>query len=93
MIPVLALALALQAREEVVPVPKTAVKVAVVHVPVEGTVLRPYALGKHEILKLRDEWIARTGRSRREFHDALLALGAPPLPVARAILLGERERD
>jgi hypothetical protein len=48
MIAVLALALALQAREEVVAVPKTDVKVAVVHVPVEGTALRSYALGKHE---------------------------------------------
>jgi hypothetical protein len=44
----LALALALQAREEVVAVPKTDVRIAVVHVPVGGTALRPYALGKYE---------------------------------------------
>jgi hypothetical protein len=41
-------ALALQAREEVVAVPKTDVRIAVVHVPVGGTALRPYALGKYE---------------------------------------------
>jgi hypothetical protein len=32
-----------------VAVPKTDVQVAVVHVPVEGTALRPYALGKAEV--------------------------------------------
>ncbi len=48
-----------------------------------------YTLGKMEILRLRDEYLARTGRSLREFHNELLAHGAPPLPVARRILLGE----
>jgi hypothetical protein len=52
-----------------------------------------YTLGKAEIRALRDDWIALTGGSRRDFHDALLALGAPPLPIARSILLGERRRD
>jgi hypothetical protein len=45
---VLALALALQAREELVAVPKTDLEIPFVHVPVEGTPLRPYALEKHE---------------------------------------------
>lgn len=40
-----------------------------------------YTWGKLEIRKLRDETQARWGRrySHRRFHDALLALGAPPL--------------
>jgi uncharacterized protein (DUF885 family) len=49
-----------------------------------------YTLGKMEILKLRDEYRARTGRSLREFHNELLRHGYPPLPVVRKILLGER---
>jgi uncharacterized protein (DUF885 family) len=49
-----------------------------------------YTLGKHEILKLRDEYVARTGRSIKEFHDDLLATGYPPIPIARKILFGER---
>ncbi|MDP8991696.1 MAG: DUF885 domain-containing protein [Actinomycetota bacterium] len=40
-----------------------------------------YTWGKLEILELRDEAMARWGRrySHRRFHEALLALGAPPL--------------
>jgi hypothetical protein len=40
-----------------------------------------YTWGKLEILGLRDEAVALWGRrySHRRFHDALLALGAPPL--------------
>jgi uncharacterized protein (DUF885 family) len=52
-----------------------------------------YTLGKSEILQLRDDWMAATGGSRRAFHDVLLSLGAPPLPLARSILLGGRRRD
>ena len=49
-----------------------------------------YTLGKHEILKLRDDYRARTGASLREFHDALLRTGYPPIPIARKILFRER---
>jgi uncharacterized protein (DUF885 family) len=49
-----------------------------------------YTLGKHEILKLRDEYKARTGGSLKAFHDELLRTGYPPLPIARRILFKER---
>jgi len=49
-----------------------------------------YTLGKHEILKLRDEYRGRTGASLRAFHDELLATGYPPVPIARKILFRER---
>jgi uncharacterized protein (DUF885 family) len=49
-----------------------------------------YTLGKHEILKLRDEYRSRTGASLREFHDELLRTGYPPIPIARKILFRER---
>lgn len=45
----LTLVLALQPREEAVEVPKAGFSVKIVHVPVDGTPLRPYALGKHEV--------------------------------------------
>ena len=48
-----------------------------------------YTLGKLMIRKLRDDWMKRNrGKGRKEFHDALLALGAPPLGLARSHLLG-----
>lgn len=48
-----------------------------------------YTLGKLMIKKLRADWMARhPGASLREFHDAFLALGAPPLGLAREALLG-----
>ncbi len=50
-----------------------------------------YTLGKLMIRKLRDDLRARDGArfSLRSFHDNLLALGAPPVPLARRRLLGE----
>ncbi len=48
-----------------------------------------YTLGKLMIKKLRTDWMARhPGASLREFHDAFLALGAPPMGLARDGLLG-----
>jgi len=48
-----------------------------------------YTLGKLMIKKLRADWFDRhPGAALREFHDALLALGAPPLGLAREHLLG-----
>jgi uncharacterized protein (DUF885 family) len=47
-----------------------------------------YTLGKLMIRKLRADWQAENpGRSRRQFHDALLSSGGPPIPLLRARLL------
>ncbi len=49
-----------------------------------------YTLGKLMIKKLRADWMRRhPDASLREFHDAFLALGAPPLGLAREALLGK----
>jgi uncharacterized protein (DUF885 family) len=47
-----------------------------------------YTLGKLEILRLRDDYLAATGRSLREFHNEFIRHGYPPIPVVRQILLG-----
>ncbi|TLZ44864.1 MAG: DUF885 domain-containing protein [Methanobacteriota archaeon] len=48
-----------------------------------------YTLGKLMIKKLRSDWMARNrGASLKQFHDAFLGLGAPPLGLAREHLLG-----
>jgi len=50
-----------------------------------------YTLGKLMIKKLRADWFAKhEGATLREFHDSLLAIGAPPLGLARQHLLGPR---
>ena len=51
-----------------------------------------YTLGKLLILKLREDYKAEQGDkfNLQEFHDRLLAYGAPPLPLLRTMLL---ERD
>jgi uncharacterized protein (DUF885 family) len=48
-----------------------------------------YTLGKFMMRRLRDDYRSERGAafSLREFHDRLLALGAPPLPLARRALL------
>jgi hypothetical protein len=49
-----------------------------------------YTLGKLMIKKLRADWLAQNeDASLREFHDAFLGLGAPPLGLAREHLLGK----
>jgi hypothetical protein len=47
-----------------------------------------YTLGKLLIRDLRDDWMAaRNGAgSLREFHDALLRFGGPPIPLVRSYL-------
>jgi uncharacterized protein (DUF885 family) len=48
-----------------------------------------YTLGKLMIRKLRDDWQkAHPKEGLKDFHDTLLALGAPPLGLAREHLLG-----
>jgi uncharacterized protein (DUF885 family) len=58
-----------------------------------------YTLGKLMIRKLRDDWLAKgpavSGASAdpksrwREFHDAFLAFGGPPVPLVRRAMLGD----
>jgi uncharacterized protein (DUF885 family) len=52
-----------------------------------------YTLGKLMILKLREDLKARQGAgfNLRNFHDDLLAYGAPPVPLVRAAMLGDRD--
>ncbi len=48
-----------------------------------------YTMGKLMIKKLRSDYLRQNpGAGLREFHDVLLGLGAPPLGLARAHLLG-----
>jgi uncharacterized protein (DUF885 family) len=48
-----------------------------------------YTLGKYMVRRLRDDYRAERGAAftLREFHDRLIGLGAPPLPLARRVLL------
>lgn len=50
-----------------------------------------YTLGKLEILKLREDYKQAKGDrfSLKEFHDAFLAQGFPPIRLARRALLGK----
>lgn len=49
-----------------------------------------YTLGKLMIMKLRDDWCASRGGKQawREFHDAFLSYGGPPIPFVRKAMLG-----
>jgi len=49
-----------------------------------------YTLGKLMIRKLRDDWTAsRGGRAAwKEFHDAFLSYGGPPIPLVRRAMVG-----
>jgi hypothetical protein len=48
-----------------------------------------YTLGKFMVRRLRDDYRAERGPAfaLRDFHDRLLGLGAPPVPLARRALL------
>jgi len=50
-----------------------------------------YTMGKLMILKLRDDYKAKTGTqySLQGFHDAFIKLGPLPLPLMRKAMLGE----
>jgi uncharacterized protein (DUF885 family) len=50
-----------------------------------------YTLGKLMILKLREDYRAKTGAqySLQRFHDSLMKLGPLPLPLVRKTMLGE----
>jgi uncharacterized protein (DUF885 family) len=46
-----------------------------------------YTLGKLQIQALRDEYLARTGRDLRSFHDAFVAQGGLPVAFIRKLIL------
>ncbi len=50
-----------------------------------------YTMGKLMILKLRDDYKARTGEkyTLQNFHDSFIGLGPLPLPLIRKAMLGE----
>jgi uncharacterized protein (DUF885 family) len=50
-----------------------------------------YTMGKLLIRQLREDWTAaRGGRPAwREFHDAFLSFGGPPIPLVRQQMMGE----
>jgi uncharacterized protein (DUF885 family) len=51
-----------------------------------------YSLGKLMILKLRDDWLAvHPGRSLKDFHEAFLTFGNPPIRPLRKVLLGDTD--
>jgi uncharacterized protein (DUF885 family) len=50
-----------------------------------------YTMGKLMILKLWKDWSERQGGepSWKQFHDAFLSYGGPPIPLVRRAMLGE----
>lgn len=54
-----------------------------------------YTLGKLLILKLREDYKKEKGEafSLREFHDQLLAYGAPPVPLVKTMLLNNNNSE
>jgi uncharacterized protein (DUF885 family) len=52
-----------------------------------------YTMGKLMIKKLREDWTAtRGGRAAwKQFHDAFLEFGGPPIPLVRRAMLGEAD--
>jgi uncharacterized protein (DUF885 family) len=50
-----------------------------------------YTMGKLMILKLRTDWTStRGGRGAwKDFHDAFLSYGGPPIPMVRKAMLGK----
>jgi len=53
-----------------------------------------YTMGKLMIRRLRADWCARRGGAEdkacwRQFHDAFLSYGGPPIPLVRGAMLGE----
>ena len=49
-----------------------------------------YTMGKLMIRKLRDDWSAnRSEKTLKQFHDAFLSYGGPPIPLVRRAMLGK----
>jgi uncharacterized protein (DUF885 family) len=53
-----------------------------------------YTMGKLMIRKLREDWTAsRGGRNAwKQFHDAFLAYGGPPIPAVRKAMMGNDDK-
>jgi len=53
-----------------------------------------YTMGKLMIMKLRDDWCApRGGKSAwKQFHDAFLSYGGPPIPLVRKAMMGANDK-
>ena len=53
-----------------------------------------YTMGKLMIKKLRDDWTAsRGGRAAwKQFHDAFLSYGGPPIPLVRKAMMGKDDK-
>jgi hypothetical protein len=53
-----------------------------------------YTMGKLMIKKLRDDWTAsRGGRTAwKQFHDAFLSYGGPPIPMVRKAMMGKDDK-
>lgn len=53
-----------------------------------------YTMGKLIIKKLREDWTAsRGGRSAwKQFHDAFLSYGGPPIPMVRKAMMGKDDK-
>lgn len=49
-----------------------------------------YTLGQLMIMRLRDDWTRERGgrKAWKAFHDVFLSYGGPPIPLARAQMLG-----
>ncbi|MDP6532388.1 MAG: DUF885 domain-containing protein [Candidatus Marinimicrobia bacterium] len=52
-----------------------------------------YNIGKLMIQKLRTDWCADKGGEKawKEFHDAYLSYGGPPIPLVRKHMLGDKD--
>ena len=53
-----------------------------------------YTMGKLMIRKLREDWCAsRGGRTAwKQFHDAFLSYGGPPIPLVRKAMMGPDDK-
>lgn len=51
-----------------------------------------YTMGKLMILKLRKDWMKENpGKTLKDFHDKFLSYGAPPIPLIRKAMLGNKD--
>ncbi|MEP7077174.1 MAG: DUF885 domain-containing protein, partial [Acidobacteriota bacterium] len=53
-----------------------------------------YTMGKLMIMKLRDDWCASRGGKTawKQFHDAFLEYGGPPIPLVRKAMMGADDK-
>jgi len=53
-----------------------------------------YTMGKLMIRKLRDDWCASRGGKTawKQFHDAFLSYGGPPIPLVRKAMMGPDDK-